>query len=191
MRKTALLLISTVLILCLCSAALAETWYVQTPNGKSVNMRDETTNRIAGRIPYGTAVTPDDGKSTETAAYVTYNGASGFVNWKFLVREDPGEYKKGSSAGTKEEPGTYGEGDHAVRVTGGVLQFTNRRGNASGTKYSEVRFSEPTEVVVTASVPRGKRVDYWLINGVKMKPGSRKMKLIGENADITVEIVFR
>ena len=190
MKKAALL--GMALILCLCATALADTWYVKTPNGKTVNMRDETTNRIVGRIPYGTAVTPDDGKSTELSAYVTYNGASGFVSWKFLVKENPGEFKKGSAAPKEtEEPGSYGEGKYAISVTGGVLQFPNKRGNASGTKYSEVRFDEPTEVVVTATVPRRKRIDYWLINGVKVKMNTRKLTLVGEDQDIKVEIVLK
>ena len=182
-----------VLILCLCTTALAETWYVKTPNGKTVNMRDETTNRIAGRIPYGTALEPDDGKSTEKAAYVTYNNASGFVSWKYLVKEKPGEAGKssGSAKNATEEPGSYGEGQHAISVTGGVIQFPNKRGKASGTKYSEVRFDEPTEVIVTATVLRKQRVDYWLINGVKVKPGGKKLTLVGENEDIKVEIVLK
>ena len=191
MKKTVMVIM--VLLLCLCTTALAETWYVKTPNGKAVNMRDEATNRIAGRIPYGTALEPDDGKSTEKAAYVTYNNATGFVSWKFLVKEKPGEAEKatGSAKNATEAPGSYGEGQHAISVTGGVIQFPNKRGKASGTKYSEVRFNEPTEVIVTATVPRRRKVDYWLINGVKVRPGGKKLTLVGENEDIKVEIVLK
>ena len=76
-------------------------------------------------------------------------------------------------------------------MTGGVIQFPNKRGKASGTKYSEVRFDGPTEVIVTATVLRKQRVDYWLINGVKVKPGGKKLTLVGENEDIKVEIVLK
>lgn len=75
------------LALILLAAALparAETWYVYTKNGKTLNLRDEYTNEVIGNIPYGTALEPDSGKSTEKAAYVTYKGVSGFVKWSFL-----------------------------------------------------------------------------------------------------------
>ena len=76
-------------MLCLLVPALpvqAETWYVYTKNGKTLNLRDEYTNKVIGNIPYGTALEPDPGKSTEKAAYVTYKGISGFVKWEFLQK---------------------------------------------------------------------------------------------------------
>lgn len=78
MKKTARMILALVLI-SLCASALAETWYVKTPNGKTVNMRDDRTGQVIGHIPYGTAVVSDDGESTELAAYVTYKGVSGYV----------------------------------------------------------------------------------------------------------------
>ncbi|MBQ4435639.1 MAG: hypothetical protein II879_06030, partial [Clostridia bacterium] len=62
--------------------AMSETWYVYTANGKTLNLRDPYTNRVIGHIPYGTALEPDSNLSTQTAAYVTYNGVTGFAQWR-------------------------------------------------------------------------------------------------------------
>ena len=169
-------------------------WYVKTPDGKTVNIRDEKTNEVIGHIPYGTKVFSDPSKDAQTAAYVTYNGVSGFVNYRYLVKERPADYRKTESAAATEaslEPVTYGEGTHVISVTGGVVQMTNKKGKATGTKYSAVRFDDPVTVAVTASVPKGKKIDYWLINGVKMKPGSKTITILGEETDVTVEIIYK
>ena len=80
-----------------CCAACAETFYVYTENGKTLNLRSATDNKVIANIPYGTALEPDDALSTETAAYVTYKGESGYVKWKYLVREKPAARKKTAS----------------------------------------------------------------------------------------------
>ena len=191
MKKTARMILALVLI-SLCASALAETWYVKTPNGKTVNMRDDRTGQVIGHIPYGTAVVPDDGESTELAAYVTYKGVSGYVRWKYLVRQKPAPYRKASNdQETEEQPGTYGEGQYTISVSGGVLQFQNKKGKAAGTKYSEVKFDDPVSLTVTASVPRKMKIDYWVINGVKLQPGSKSIGIIGESEDIAIEIVYK
>ncbi|MBQ6563532.1 MAG: hypothetical protein K6A68_03210 [Clostridiales bacterium] len=179
------------LLVCLCVSALAEVWYVKTPNGKTVNMRD-TSRKVVGHIPYGTALVPDSGKCTELVAYVTYNGVSGYVSWNYLVQDEPAPYKKSSSS--KKEAAVvevYGEGQYSVSVTGGVLQFQNKKGKASGTKYSEVKFDDPVSLVVTATVPKKQKIDYWLINGVKLQLKSKTLALVGEDEDITIEIVYK
>ena len=71
------------------SLATAETWYVYTSNGKTLNLRSEYNNAVIGHIPYGTALEPDMSRSTETFAYVTYKNTSGFVKWSFLQRNQP------------------------------------------------------------------------------------------------------
>ncbi len=187
-KKTLLSLI--LLLVCLSTAALAETWYVKTPNGKTVNIRNRQ-NEVIGHIPYGTALVPDADECTEVVAYVTYNGVSGYVNWRYLVREKPAPYRKSSAKTETAEPGTYGEGQYSVSITGGVLQFQNKKGKATGTKYSEVKFDEPVSLVATASVPKKKKVDFWLVNGVKLQPGSKTLGIIGEDSDIVIEIVYK
>ena len=85
------------LVICLASASLAETYYVYTENGKTLNLRSATDNRVIANIPYGTALEPDDELSTESAAYVTYKDESGYVKWKYLVKEKPAPRKKNSA----------------------------------------------------------------------------------------------
>ena len=189
MKKKALLTL-VLLLVCLSVSALAETWYVKTPNGKTVNMRDENRKVIA-HIPYGTALVPVSDKCTEIVACVTYNGATGYVNWKYLVQDKPAPYRKSSGKTEEAEPGIYGEGQYSVSVTGGVLQFQNKKGKAAGTKYSEVKFDEAVSLVVSASVPKKKKIDYWLINGVKLQPGSKSLGIIGEDENVVIEIVYK
>ena len=153
-------------------------------------MRNEKREVIA-HIPYGTALVPDSGKCTELVAYVTYNGIGGYVSWNYLVQNRPAPYRKSSAQSETAEPESYGEGQYSVSVTGGVLQFQNKKGKATGTKYSEVKFDEPVSLVVSASVPKKMKVDYWLINGVKLQPGSKSFGIIGEDEDVVIEIVYK
>ena len=143
--KKAVLPILVLLLVCLCASALGDIWYVKTPNGKSVNIRD-TSNNVIGQIPYGESVIPESDKCTETVAYVEYHGVSGYVKWNYLVREQPDPWKKSSKTTKIVESGEtviYGEGQHSVSITGGVLQFQNKKKKATGTKYSEVKFDDP------------------------------------------------
>ena len=96
-RAIALLLLLALLPL---SGASAKTWYVYTENGLTLNLRSEVNNAVIEHIPYGTALVPDEDKSTELAAYVTYNGKSGYVRWTFLVDSPPPPKKKGAAAAT-------------------------------------------------------------------------------------------
>ena len=90
MKRLLLRLVCAVLALCLLAvSALGDTWYVYTKNGKTLNLRSEYDNSVIGYIPFGTALVPDEEKSTETSAYVTYGGQSGYVRWNYLVRTRP------------------------------------------------------------------------------------------------------
>ena len=191
MKKT-LFPILMLLLVCLCTSALGEIWYVKTPNGKTVNIRDSHT-QVVGQIPYGVALIPDADKCTEISAYVTYEGVGGYVKWNYLVSEKPEPYKKPASAKNTEtdDPKIYGDGQYSVTVTGGVLQFQNKKKKASGSKYTEVKFDEPVSLVVTASIPKKKKIDYWLINVVKLQLNSKSFGIIGEDADIVIEIVYK
>ena len=192
MKKTVFLMLVALLLVLSAVALAATAWYVKTPNGKTVNIRHDQTGEVIGHIPYGTAVYPTE-ESTETAACVTYNGVTGYVSWKYLVKDKPAAYKAASSSkkqtAVEEEP--YGEGEYEVTVTGGVLQFPNKKGKASGTKYLTVKFDEPVDLVVTASVPRGKKIAYWLVNGVKLKLTAKSLGITGDGQDVSVEIVFK
>ncbi len=179
-------------------SASAGWWYVKTPNGKTVNIRDYDSGEVIGQIPYGTRVYANE-DSTETSAYVTYNGVEGFVKWEFLTKDKPEPYQGKTTSASKstskpkptETPGIYGDGPYTVSVTGGVLQFPNKKGKAAGTKYIGVRYEEPTALVVTAVVPKGKKIDYWIVNNVKMRLSDKSFSLTAEEQDITVEIIFK
>ena len=191
MKKTVFPIL-VLLLVCLFTSALAEIWYVKTPNGRTVNIRD-TRNQVVGQIPYGMALIPESDKCTEISAYVTYEGVEGYVKWNYLVREKPEPYRKTASAASTEtaDPKISGEGRYSVSVTGGVLQFQNKKKKASGTKYTEVKFDEPVSLVVTASIPKKKKIDYWLINGVKLQLKSKSFGIVGEDGDVVIEIVYK
>ena len=72
-----------------------------------------------------------------------------------------------------------------------MLQFQNKKKKASGTKYTEVKFDEPVSLIVTASIPKKKKIDYWLINGVKLQLKSKSFGSVGEDGDVVIEIVYK
>ena len=154
-------------------SAQAETYYVYTANGKSLNMRSAENNAVIGNIPNGTMLETDDLRSNETAAYVTWGGKSGFVKWQFLRKEPPaskGSVQTASPAVQKPETvrmdnmlPTNGEGDVTIQAYGAYIEYTSKN---SG-KYSAVSFDKPVKVKVTADLPKGKTIDYWVIDGVR------------------------
>ena len=179
-------------LMMLAPMAMAGTCYVKTPNGKTVNMRSEIDNSVVAQIPYGTKLTYDDDESTETAAYVTYKGKSGYVRWVYLSKTYPGAYHK-PTATPLPEPMMNGEGEYSVNATGAVIQYPNKKGKAAGTKYDTVRFTEPIDIVITASVPKGKKLAGWKINGVYITFFStvKTFRLPEVTEDLTVEAVFK
>jgi len=44
---------------------------------------------------------------------------------------------------------------------------------------------------VTASIPKKKKIDYWLINGVKLQLKSKSFGIVGEDGDVVIEIVYK
>ena len=90
------------LLLAVSAAASADTFYVYTENGKTLNLRSATNNSVIANIPYGTALEPDSELSTETAAYVTYKDKSGYVKWKYLVKEKPAPKKRAAATAAPE-----------------------------------------------------------------------------------------
>lgn len=207
-RLFALLLIAALLIPVL--PVQADTWYVYTQNGKTLNLRDENTGKVIGHIPYGTALEPDSGKSTEISAYVTYNGVSGYVKWSFLQREKP----KGKPASqSKAEPtpapnvsGTpYGDTGNKpyrdeeetegfeISAVNAYIQYANSNNKGAGSKWETLRVSPRDNIVITADVPRGKKIDYWVINGVRYDFGKqvKTIRLTNADADFQFEVVFK
>lgn len=205
-RLFVLLLVAALLIPVL--PVQAETWYVYTQNGKTLNLRDENTGKVIGHIPYGTALEPDSGRSTEIAAYVTYNGLSGYVKWSFLQREQP-KSKVPQQTKAQQTPvsGTpYGDAagnvpyqqqddtqGFEISAVNAYIQYANSNNKGAGSKWETIRIGPKDTVVVTADVPRGKKIDYWVINGVRYDFGKlvKTIRLTRADADFQFEAVFR
>ena len=184
----------------------AETWYVYTKNGKTLNLRDEHTNKVIGNIPYGTALEPDMNKSTEVSAYVTYKGVSGFAKWEFLQREKPkarvratatprpdasGTRYDGGSAGTPYQ-GQAQTGGYEISALGAYIQFAGSDKKGTGEKWETLRVSGSDNVVITADVPKGKKIDYWVINGVRYEFNEtvKTIRLTKADSDFEFEVVY-
>ena len=73
------------------ATACADTLFVTTQNGKTVNMRSGpgTKYTILLRIPNGYAVETDDALNEDGWLLCTYNGHRGYVNAQYLS-EQPG-----------------------------------------------------------------------------------------------------
>ena len=137
------------LLFVLGTAAVAETFYVYTENGKTLNLRSPTNNQVIANIPYGTALEPDAELSTETAAYVTYKGESGYVKWKYLVKEKPAKKKKSATPEPAEAYTPY-EQPSQYQAQGGMTGtpsysaifsgFTMNRRNTTLTQAAPMRW---------------------------------------------------
>ena len=184
--------------------ARAETWYVYTKNGKTLNLRDENTNKVIGNIPYGTALEPDSSKSTEKAAYVTYKGISGFVKWEFLQKDKPKARARATATPRPNTSGTLYQGGvtapeldqqtggFEITALGAYIQFANGSNKGAGSKWETLRVTEQDNIVITADVPRGKKIDYWVINGVRydFNEKVKSIRLTKADADFAFEVVY-
>ena len=173
------LLALLMLIMLFTVSVQAETWYVNTPNGKTLNLRSPINNAVIGNIPYGTRLETDDLMSTETAAYVTWGGLSGFVKWNFLVKEPPvSKYGAKATAQPIVTPTpkpeymlpTDGDGLITIQAYGAYIEYNSNKGKG---KFSAVSYDTPVKLNVTADVPKGRSIDYWVIDGVRYDFKSR------------------
>lgn len=210
-RCFALLLALVLAVSLLPIGAMAETWYVYTANGKTLNLRDEYTNKVIGHIPYGTALTPDMNKSTELAAYVTYKGVSGFAKWEFLQKTPP-KPKKSSNKTTAATPAPVqqtgaahpqgnvpyqasapvSQGSFEISAVGAYIQYADNKNKGAGDKWSAVSVSPENNIVITADVPKGRKIDYWVINGVRydFNLTVKTLRLTKADRDFTFEVVY-
>ena len=173
MRLKRLLALLTVFVL-LAAIAEAGTWYVYTPNGKTLNLRSPVNNAVIGNIPYGTLLETDDQLSTETAAFVTWGGKSGFVKWQFLVKDPPAP-KNGQKTAAQPRPVTTpapqallpvdGEGAVTIQALGAYLEYYGSKTKAG--QYSAIAYDTPVKLKVTADVGKNQKIDYWVIDGVR------------------------
>ena len=172
MKLSRLLALLLVFVL-LAAGAQASTWYVYTSNGKTLNLRSPVNNAVIGNIPYGTQLEVDDLLSNQTAAYVNWAGKAGFVKWNFLVKDAP-PAKGGAKATAKPKAAvtaapvkllpTSGDGLVTIQALGAYVQYNSGKDTA---KYSAISYDTPVKLKVTADVPKGKSIDYWVIDGVR------------------------
>ena len=165
---TALLLI---LVMCT-GTALSDTLYVKTEIESPLSLRDENTNEVLCTIPAGTALEPNGSKSTDLFAYVTYGGYSGYVLWSYLTRNAPGSILQTSlSSRTADNTGTEApepeSGPYLLKTVGAVIQQAEGNNRTKGSEMTEMTVTAEDNVIVTAKIPKGSKLDYWVINGVR------------------------
>ena len=178
MKYNRLIAFILVLIMLLCIGAAAETYRVETPNKGTLNLRSVKDNSIIGRIPNGTLLEPDPEKSTESAAYVTYNGKSGYAKWEFLKRVETND--------VSELP-TGGDGDWFVGAIGAYIQ-PELEGDAFGEQFGSYSCDSDQQLMITAD----KKPAYWVINGVRYDfefDVPRSIVISGVEEDMTIEAV--
>ncbi|MBR5344311.1 MAG: hypothetical protein IK127_00605 [Clostridia bacterium] len=152
--------------------ALADTMYVHTDGGADLSLRDEITNEVIGSIPDGTALSPDPQKSTDLYAYVTYQGKSGFVLWRYLSYQAPdgaGQTNQGNT-GTTNKPEPQAASGDGVTVNGFTISVTG----------ASAILNEDGTAKVTAE---SQEVAYWVFNGVRYDFSDPVTELTVKDAD--------
>ena len=202
MKRAIRILVALALCLCM-GAALADTYYVKP--GAPLNLRDENTNEVLTTIPEGTALQPVGDKCTDLCAYVTYGGHSGLVLWNYLTRTAPGQAAVPATeqavvpapavqnAMPAPAPAQPASGVMTLKTVNAVMQRANSRNKAEGAEMTEMTVTETDNVIITAKPPRGKKVDYWVINGVRYDflHAISTFRLTGFDQSWTFEVVFR
>lgn len=103
MDKRALaFLIAILFALTLAVPALASTMYVNTSNGKSLNLRDYPSKdgNIITSLPYGSSVDVDDGFVGSSWAHVYLSGVEGYCMYRYLTTYSPGPKPKPTQTST-------------------------------------------------------------------------------------------
>ena len=205
-RRIAALLAAILLLAALpLELAAAQTVWVYTKNGKTLNLRDEYTNKVIGHIPYGTQLETDPSKDAQTAAYVTYKGVSGYAKWEFLVDKKPPAKsvtvaKYATPAPTafpgasvyQGTPYTNENGEITVTSVCAYIQAADSSGRGIGEKYGSVTLDGAQNLFITADVPSGNKISYWVINGVRYDFNETVKTILLKNIDqsFTFEVVY-
>ncbi len=162
---------------------------------------------------YGVGCTVNGGASvvldgpTEVRAVADTIEGYEFDHWEFGEMLD---YESGATATfIFDAPTVLHAVFHARRVVTFInchMNFLNAKDKASGKDYKQFDFEDDytnpetkqnckggeIDFFVTADVPKGKQVDYWLINGVKYDPNTnlQKFRVKGQTAATVYEVVF-
>ena len=105
MKKRAMAIFFSLVLLCsiaLASDASADTMYVNTSNGKSLNLRDYPSKdgNIISSLPYGSAVEVDTGFVGGSWAHVYLSGVEGYCMYRYLTDYQPGPKPKPTKTAT-------------------------------------------------------------------------------------------
>lgn len=113
MKKTIIRIICLAAVMVMAFSAVASaatTWYVKTPNGKSVNVRStpsKANGNVLDQIPYGYAVEVIDFTDSDVWAKVKISWKSGvlegYIQSSFLVRNKPAAYKPSNNGNTENK----------------------------------------------------------------------------------------
>ena len=205
MKHAIRILIALLLCLCICTA-LADTYYVKS--GTPLSLRDENTNEVLITIPAGTALQPVGDKCTDLCAYVTYNGYSGLVLWNYLTRTPPDKSAAPAPAAEQtapaaEQPTPAAEQPTAavqpasaamtLKAVNAVIRTANKSNKAEGPEVTEMNVTAEDNVIISAKLPKGDKIDYWVINGVRYNflHNLASFRLTGFDQSWTFEVVPR
>ncbi len=185
--------------LCLCVvAAHADTYYVKSD--APLSLRDENTNEVLITIPAGTALTPVGEKCTDICAYVSYGGYSGLVLWNYLTRTAPGQTAAAPTTAPDSTQSTSGiskpesaSSAMTLQAVNAVIQRANSKNKAEGAEMTETTVTAADNLIITAKVPRGKKIDYWVINGVRydFQHAVSSLRLTNFDQSWVFEVVFK
>ncbi len=109
MKKAIGLILAMMLLVLAVSAALAEDqgkeMYVYTKNGKVLLVRSsasaEDNSNVIGSLPYGSKVIIYG--TRDGWAMIDYNNTTGYVMYRFLVKEKPAPYESASASNTTKQ----------------------------------------------------------------------------------------
>ncbi|MBR4710400.1 MAG: hypothetical protein IKP10_00095 [Clostridia bacterium] len=211
MKRSWRVFLAALLVLCMCAGmALADTFYVRTDIESALSLRDENTNAVLTTIPAGTPLEPDGVKSTDLCAYVTYGGFSGFVLWNYLTRTAPDQAPAPAPVPEPDpepapapvpEPLPEPDPEPApepvpevltLRAIGAVIPRANEKNKAEGPEMTEMTVTPEDNVVITSQPPKGKKVDYWVFNGVRyvFNDPVQHFRMTDFDRSWTVEVVY-
>lgn len=196
MKREVRFLVALLLVVCICTGtAASETLYVKADIESPLSLRDADTNEVLTTIPAGTALEPDGTRSTDLFAYVTYSGYSGYVLWNYLTRTVPGDAVRPESAPVtnpaKDAESTAGP--YTLKAVGAVIQRAAKRNKPTGEEMTETTVTAQDSFIVTAKAPKGKKIDYWVINGVKYDflRNVKWMDITSFDRSWTIEVVYK
>ncbi len=209
MKRLTALLLCVVLFIAVVPAASADTYFVNTGDGSPLSLRDPVTNQVLTTIPDGTPLIPDAMLSTDICAYVTFSGTSGLVLWRYLshtpVRTETNANTNTTTAVTAAPvvaeitPAPQhviqtqaDDGKYTLTLIGAVAQHADRKNNATGAEMTTMDVTEQDNVVITAKIPKGQKIDHWVINGVRYDflKTVRIIRMTKFDSDFTIEVVY-